>query len=299
MHFVFVSFVDFSYFACLLSFAIEKIFALCVWKRVFWAVQAVKSILNWDNSKSKSNNSSNNWQATKATTTIQQQHLNNAHVVVAGRFNFFLPFFLQLFLSFLLSNCSRYLFCLRVCVCVCIWEIKRVLFCSFCIACSTPRPCSLCPSLASALLGLPLSLPLSFFLSHVTSDQPQSQPHSLCLFPLLCLPPFPLCLLLSPSGLFIFQCHAIFIQNLWANKIELNMEKEHNENWKFALGFSYSFPLFFVLSFFFCIHCYFSLLRVFADEQVLSLFPLHVCACVCSELLAMHLNCQQYHIRLR
>lgn len=165
LHFVFVSFVDFSYFACLLSFAIEKIFALCVWKRVFWAVQAVKSILNWDNSKSKSNNSSNNWQATKATTTIQQQHLNNAHVVVAGRFNFFLPFFLQLFLSFLLSNCSRYLFCLHVCVYVYLRDKTRTflfvlhlpalrpvraLFAPVLLPRSSLCHC-LCPSLSSSL----------------------------------------------------------------------------------------------------------------------------------------------------
>lgn len=191
LHFVFVSFVDFSYFACLLSFAIEKIFALCVWKRVFWAVQAVKSILNWDNSKSKSNNSSNNWQATKATTTIQQQHLNNAHVVVAGRFNFFLPFFCNYFCRFCFQIVAAICF---VCMCVCmyIWEIKRVLFCSFCIcllyapfALSFPQSCFRAPRFAT------LSAPLSFFPSLFTSDQPQSQPHSLCLSPLLCLPSVP------------------------------------------------------------------------------------------------------------
>lgn len=244
LHFVFVSFVDFSYFACLLSFAIEKIFALCVWKRVFWAVQAVKSILNWDNSKSKSNNSSNNWQATKATTTIRQQHLNNAHVVVAGRFNFFLPFFCNYFCRFCFQIVAAICF---VCMCVCmyIWEIKRVLFCSFCIACSTPRSCSLCPSLASALLALSLSLPLSLSssLSLPQISRSRSRIRSVCL-PCSASLPSPLSLLPSPSGLYIFQCHAIFIQNLLANKIELNMEKEHNENWKFALGFSNSFPLF-------------------------------------------------------
>lgn len=238
-------------------------------------MQAVKSILNWDNSKSKSNNSSNNWQATKATTTIQQQHLNNAHVVVAGRFNFFLPFFFYYYCRFCFQIVAAICFvCVWVCVYVYLRDKTRT-FCSFCIARSTPRSCSLWPSVASALL----SLPLSFFLSLVTSDQPQSQPHSLCSSPLLCLPSFSPLLLPSPSGLYIFQCHAIFIQNLWANKIELNMEKEHNENWKFALGFSYSFLLFLFYRFYF--HCYFSLLSVFADEQVLSLFPLHVCACVC------------------
>lgn len=57
------------------------------------------------------------------------------------------------------------------------------------------------------------------------------------------------------------------------------MEKEHNENWKFALGFH--IPSFFFLFYGFFFHYYFSLLRVFADEQVLSLFPLCMCVRVC------------------
>lgn len=186
-------------------------------------------------------------------------------------------------------------------MCVYIWEIKRVLFCSFCIcllyapfALSFPQSCFRAPRFAT------LSAPLSFFPSLFTSDQPQSQPHSLCLFPLLCLPSFPLCLLLSPSGLYIFQCHAIFIQNLWANKIELNMEKEHNENWKFALGFSYSFPLFFCFIVFFLFPLLFQLVTCICWwAGVVVVPPACVCVCVCSELLAMQLNCQQYHIKLR
>lgn len=185
LRFVFVSFVDFSYFACLLSFAIEKIFALCVlaWKRVFWAVQAVKSILNWDNSKSKSNNSSNNWQATKATTTIQQQHLNNAHVVVAGRFNFFLPFFCNYFCRFCFQIVAA--ICL-VCVCVCVYlRDKTRTFCWFCIARSTPCSCSLYPSVASALLSLPLSFFLSLSLPQISRSRSRIR-----LLVSLALPPF-------------------------------------------------------------------------------------------------------------